>query len=684
MKKYIGIFTTDQINKYGYKFSVEAIEDALRQSWKIGTPMFISHDYHRPIGFSKPFGLNIQSKLVSLLGKSYIKQDDNDQDIINEYIKDFFLKKIYAVADDEKNELLNRLNGYLSGNEIFMKRECTCVIDVDIAKKVLPHIFIGEESDKRALTSIKDLHQIEPGVFEIDGYTVFAHRFYRRSLSNINNLNDIFLSKLYELKNKENLDVKILLDPNTLGLAGTYRKPIELEYWWGPKFNESLLEIPSGVTCHNASDRQKEFHGILRTEFWWHKQNDIQSLECEEIRDIPTPGIGNDKYGCRYIHSMINNNTGLPNHLDGAIRIYTEEHFIERLDLDISKAGKNTEYFKLWRLDGDIEISVWKDLICHFYRDNHLPGEYLNGEEELEDDDSQDNGSLHEIQATHSHKMQEDGVNILISYHAKEKYFSNNEINIDSKTLTLMNDEKIKCIELTALDLIKLIRKKTNADVIIQNDVKYIAFEDMDINFPLLIFNGENAINNADQALLCLKELVSSFINNQDDRTVSACLIIDYVDFFVKFAFIGHIKVINDFFIKTTMSFPKTVGELGTWCASMHEVLKQYDSPLVDSIAILNNLDHFEIQREYVNPQWVHTSNDYKLELRIPENEFDINVLRDDKISIVPVSIIESTVCSACEKDYLECTCSCFLDKNCNLNISGANLIGFVWATNHA
>ena len=681
MKEYISIYTTNQINTYGYQFSVKAIENILEQSWKIDIPMFISHDYHRPIGFSKLFGLHIQSKLVSLLGKSYIKQNNNDQDLIDEYVNDFFSKKIYTVAENEKNELLSRLAGYLSGNEIFMTRECSCVIDNNIAKKVLPNIFTGEENDKRALVSIRDLHQIAPGVFEINGYAVFAHRFFRRSLSELNNLNDIFLSKLYALTEKDNLDIKISLDPHTIGLLHTYRQPLELEYWWGPKFNESLLDIPYGVTCHNASNQQREFHGILKTEFWWHKQNEIQSLECEEIRNTPTLGISNDAYGCRYIHSMINNDTGLPNHLDGAIRIYTEEHFIERLDLDITKAGKNTDYLKLWRIDGDIEISVWKDLICHFYRDNHLLREYLNGEKESDDDDIQVENSAKKIPATPMRLIQEDGVNILISYHDKEKYLSDSEINVVSKILTLTNDEKIKSIEMTALDLIKSIRKKINTNLILDDDIKYIAYEDLDVNFPLLIFNGENAIGNANQSLHCLKELLFSFANNQDNKSVSACFIVDYVDFFVKFSFIGHIEVINNFFTKTTVSFPDKTNELGDWYATMHEFLSQYDSHLIDIVTLLDNSDHFEIQRQYVNPQWVSIS-DNDFELHIPKNESDIiNALQNSKISVVPVNLIKSTVCSSCKTDYLDCVCSCFLDENCSINIMKANLIGLIWTT---
>ena len=45
---------------------------------------------------------------------------------------------------------------------------------------------------------------------------------------------------------------------------------------------------------------------------------------------------------------------------------------IERLETDISKSGKKSNYQKLWRIDGEIEISVWKELLNDYFRDNRL------------------------------------------------------------------------------------------------------------------------------------------------------------------------------------------------------------------------------------------------------------------------------------------------------------------------
>ena len=65
---------------------------------------------------------------------------------------------------------------------------------------------------------------------------------------------------------------------------------------------------------------------IRQTEFSWYTQDERKTFECEEITDIPNIVSGGDEYyGCRFTHSMLDGESGLPYHLDGAIRAYTDE-----------------------------------------------------------------------------------------------------------------------------------------------------------------------------------------------------------------------------------------------------------------------------------------------------------------------------------------------------------------------
>ena len=112
-----------------------------------------------------------------------------------------------------------------------------------------------------------------------------------------------------------------------------------------------------------------------------------ETFECEELCDKENVSFDDGQtmlWGCRYVHSMINLSTGLPTHLDGAIRLYNDEQILERIDskTDISKCGKNSEYIKLWRIDNDFSVAMWKELISSFYRENALIGEYFGGVDE--------------------------------------------------------------------------------------------------------------------------------------------------------------------------------------------------------------------------------------------------------------------------------------------------------------
>ena len=114
-------------------------------------------------------------------------------------------------------------------------------------------------------------------------------------------------------------------------MASTYMRPLEFACWWGPEFSDDLVAIPLGITHHKASDRQRIFSGVQWTEFWWHEQNDLKTLECkEEVLDIPTLGAGRKRGtetlpAARYVHSIVDPERKTPFHLDGAVPIYNND-----------------------------------------------------------------------------------------------------------------------------------------------------------------------------------------------------------------------------------------------------------------------------------------------------------------------------------------------------------------------
>ena len=359
----LAIFNGTSINKYGFLFSVQALESGLQQSWDIGLPSCLSHDMHRPIAWSKALALYCEPGLTRLAGRVFVPENEEDEKEIHDIFQYQQTKRVKEEFQQHSAELHDKLSDVLSQKATGLMPGCAVFIDDGLAEKKFPDVF--KKRDKNSLIPLSSLNPVGPGVYEIDGLLLFAHTFFRRSLSRYNSLNAPFLSFLQKLSKDNTLDIKLAIDPDMVGLANTYRDYIELEYWWGPKFSDELSEITVGVTRHEASKDQLLFHGISSTEFWWHNQNEIKTLECEELKDIPSLGVGNNSFGCRYVHSMLSPSTGLPNHIDGAIRIYNDGSMLERLDQDISKSGKGSSYNKIWRVDGEFSISVWKELLTH-------------------------------------------------------------------------------------------------------------------------------------------------------------------------------------------------------------------------------------------------------------------------------------------------------------------------------
>lgn len=657
MKRKVVVLNNDCINKYGYRFEVPDLEKALAQQWRTGSPSFISHDYHRPIAWTAPFGLWVTPVETVLMGVMHSTETDGDSELIAFLTKNFLCDKVLNSSGEALQMFPEGLRKHTSESSYIVNRECVSIVDPGIAKRVLPKLFETSDLDKRSLVDLKKLKPIAPGVFEVDGYAVFAHRFFRRSLSSINNLNQKFLASLQDLTSREKLKVKISLDPDSIGLLDTYVNPIELDFWWGPKFTESLNDIPEGVTQYKSNERQRLFSGIEITEFWWHPQNGIQSLECEEIRDFPSYGVSDEKYGLRYVHSMIDKD-GVPDHLDGAIRLYDEESYIERLGVSIAKAGKNTEYFKLWRIDGPLGISEWKSLISDFYKDNYLIGEYF-GEKHEEHSAEVDFYEDATLKYVHPLLTQQQGVQICISYHECIEENSSSEIHICPSDRLRDADHSIRFVELLATNYLKLVRQSSNKPVSISDDVKIFAFEDHNVNLPLIICRGNDSYIQAKNMMVCLLESCKE-LKGWGVKIVSASVGVEYDDMMVKFSIVGHPQSIVDYLEQEPFSFPDSRSQLGGWAKFQRDLLSRVfkgGEGSIHSLGFMSHIGELKVARKYLfDDAYDFKDGQLTLKLKDPSPKL-LELLESGELTGAPIFQIGAVECETCRKNYFRCGC---------------------------
>lgn len=693
MKSKLAVFNGTGVNRNGIAFTVSALESSLEQSWKYGLPSCMSHDLHRLIAWSKGMSLYMEPGLVRLAGIVYSPEDKKDEEELQQIFQASIHARLQQAFEPHSEELFKRLSGLLSMEHSPLMPACAALVENGLAERTFPAIF--QKQDKDGLIPMIGLNPIGPGTFEIDGLLLFAHPFFRRSLSRYNSLNTPFLSRFQEIAQSSKLEARIALDTDMVGLASTYKEYIELEYWWGPKFTDELSEIDFGVTTHVASEDQKMFHGISATEFWWHNQNEIKTLECEEIRDMPSFGVDKDSFGCRYVHSMLDPIKAIPNHFDGAIRLYDESEMIERLEVDISKSGKKSNYNKLWRIDGELRISAWKELLNDYFRDNWLVGEYLGGE------DNNECNTPHElITTTYSSPLSkfipcnmgpDDGIRISFSYHEK--------INHDKHLISFIpadfitdEDGRFYYIEYDSVEVAKLLRKN-GYEVFIPDDVILIAFEDMLLNFPRIHHSGENSVSLAQATQDIFQSLCLAWSSRNDNRVISFTISIEYDDKEVCFSFAGHVNDLLIWFKSKEASLPTSQDMLGQWTENASRYIdnafkKSIDSPSLHDLLKKDGMLVFSrrfLKKNEFRIRYDENVGSLVSDLMIPKDDKGLfEILNSGKLTFAYAFWVRDSKCSKCHESYHLCNCSKFLEDDVAQNMTDISILGPFWTNTRA
>ena len=554
-----------------------------------------------------------------------------------------------------------------SRQEKLVAAECIAFIEPELATKAFSSLFALQ--DKDGLIPLKHLSPIGPGVYQIGKLAVFAHPYFRRALYRLNTLNYPFLQNLQSLNSES---AKIALDPDMVGLASTYSSgKEEYAYWWGPKFDDNLLSIPFGVTHHEAEETERLFYGISATQFRWGSIDNRHVFEAEELRDMPTASSNEQKYGCRYVHSMVSEKTGYVEHLDGSIRMYSKDSMTERLNTDIAHAGRHTEYTKIWRTDDKISIAEWKRLISDYFRDNFLVGEYF-GAEKLDKSiwAKKQDASLQDQYIPYSitPKM---GIRMALSIHPRTDA-ANSSIRI-IQPLDVITDgqNEYPYVEAITLELKKALQRVTT-DMVFPTGIRFVSFKDFYINLPL-IYHPENDLKESIKQTLDAIWMLFNALQLKGTNWVISYNIAFPLDKEreIRISTFGHIEALIKW-LENPLSCPPIVDdELQKWAEKIAVFLRitypEYiDHPNIFSILMTSGILLIKRKRIETKNFQIMDSKDgkgfeYKLELG--DGEADLNELH--KLGIYPGLgwLIEKSKCEACGQPYEDCKCSKILDQ---------------------
>ena len=673
---------TDGLNRKNHFIPLNAIINAYEETWKHGTPSNLNHDSTKFVGWTFVNGIYMEPGKAYVTNEMRIPENDTEHETLIRRNMEYLYRKYYLERKDKYDKLKELLGNNLSCESRPALISCVAYEDKGILYKIFPKM---KDEMHKGLINMNQLIPVLPGIYKMDKYIIFAHRFLRRNCSMLNSLNDEFLQRLQNLST-EDLNVQVALDPDLIGLLGTEMSELEYQYWWGPKFNEDLSMIPLVVTKHENESYDNVFSNLCFTEFGWYVQDERQTFECEEV--IDKANVQNDEseyYGCRFVHSMLNSITKLPNHLDGAIRAYTDEQIIGRLEMSIDKSERDTWYTKLWRVDNDMPVSLWKELITHYYRDNMLIGEYFCGEDDkftnilLEDKEENETVPLEKYVPVNMSKG--DGIRFYFRYIPKVNINEKYDVVIRSNEFLICNQTKTKVMETETITVLKLL-KRYGIKVHFPATAR-VGHEDLVFNFPTFVCVNYETAAKVQQAMhnLCI-----AWSSNNNDRLISYSIIVNESDDAIELSFAGHVDDMVSIFDDEGNRFPNKQN-LYKWIENLYA--KNNKNGIADQHPkvsdLLTSAGTLRYKRQLVPAKFLENIKieNHNVIVEFIEEKETVVEMVENQVGIAPIYLIENTQCAKCGKEYISCECVKFID-DCSENIKKFHFLGATWTNRHA
>lgn len=244
---------------------------------------------------------------------------------------------------------------------------------------------ILEHVDEDGLLVLSPLFELHDGGIIYGDYVLHYHQCLRRGFSS--NPNFTFLSRFaayYRAAKSENM-FRIAIDHRRVMHKSEFQRMMEFDSWYGPLFDESKLDDleHSGLTVIER-ERPSLFDfssRIDRTEFYWTADRNTQ-IKTLEIEELPSVDVSYEGFRIsRYVHSERDVAEKRIRHFDGAAKIYDSKgHYEQRYAKNIPKEPRADRKPKLFRIDGDIAVTEWAELIGMFFKSNEMVLRYFDPE----------------------------------------------------------------------------------------------------------------------------------------------------------------------------------------------------------------------------------------------------------------------------------------------------------------
>lgn len=688
-----GIYCTDGIARDNSQLAISALDDMIWMASDGGRPTNMSHDNHKFIGWSVVNGLYISHELSYVVGNTYIPVDEKEMRILRKYRKAFVYKSMKENLEKYEEDFKAELSKHSINNTITQGNFSFINIALygyqDIIYEIFPHL--KEYVDNDGLISLKtillDFNYCGQGIFKSkhNPLAIMLHPFFRRNFSIYNNYNFGFLDKLFEVYNNGNHSVKIRLETNFIGYAPSNQECREYEYWYGPQYNDDIRKIPEGLTRFETDEVDKLYTNIKSTEFMWQKKDDgkLFQFEMEEITDTEAPTLEKNTYACRYLHALYNFESNEFNHFDGAIRCYGIDKIIERIETPMNKMGHQAGYTKIFRIDGQIPINVWKALITQYLCSNNSVYDYFGI----------DRPYPRKAKALSKRKTLQDyvpylidkgdGIRLFVSYHDKKQFNTTRCFcNYDSIELS---DGIYDAIDFSTLEVAKALWK-VGAEIKMPTNVKVILVKDEYHNIPQIFHSNANCQDELNETMRAIRLLINQHISNGDNEIYSFSVGWNIENRSVSISFMGHVSDLQ-YWLKSFDGIPTKRENLKKWIELQNEFIHKYGKESPSPLCASHIKDDGTLYFQHRHVLKDASINDLELDINgriIGTIETEDEVLKElfnkSQIHMSPLFVVNDATDEKTEASYFDSLASGIFNETRYI-IDQAQLLGFVWTT---
>ena len=257
------------------------------------------------------------------------------------------------------------------------------VIANDLNQSIVLQTYpeIRDYLDKDGLVYISDRFTLLEGGIAYKDHILHYHQLLREGYSANPNYDFLRRFSRYYAQTKDTNQFRIAIDHQRLMPKNYYTSFLQKDAWFGPRFDKAKIDDPNaiGLTVQlrvKPSIFDLSSYGLHRTEFYWTHRRGIKSFEIEEISSDDS--TFDSYYFDRYIHSERDIERRILRHFDGAVKAYPVDSYRQRLCSKIPREPKCNAKIKLFRIDGNIDLNVWMDLLAHFYKGNEMIIEYFD------------------------------------------------------------------------------------------------------------------------------------------------------------------------------------------------------------------------------------------------------------------------------------------------------------------